>query len=268
MFDGDGPWNSQASSNTSGDSQRLNGDSPASRSDSFEDPFGGAASQGTSVRRTDAGGAITKKVLFGVSLPHFALVGAKTMATTKVITSMYDADEGNSAEFLTVAAFSAILAASSFQVAAGHFGDGWRTEYGRRRPLVAMLAPLCAASGLLIFHSFSWGGQAYYAVVFGALMVFTETAQTMLHALGTEMTAVNNRDTRTAFFACQQTAGTMGFLAASIGSAATSDLSGVNSKPTFTLTLGLSAAMALLVSMAFAVHVTFPPFNSYIYIYI
>ena len=222
MFDGDGPWSNkpahlgQPVSNVANRSQLAQ---------SFDDPFGGFArvtDGGTVDSRVDT---ISTYVKFCYAIPKFALVGAQTMAGAFIITRQYDdndASEGDSAGYISVVAFIAVLAASVVQVGVAHFNDGMRTVYGRRRPLLMLLAPCCALGSFLLCHSWVHeasvtGVRVYYAITFSVLAIFLNTSETLLNALGTELTSLNNRDARLSLFAWQTGAGILGFFAASLG---------------------------------------------------
>ena len=71
------------------------------------------------------------------------------------------------------------------QLIAAHFGDGLRTGVGRRRPVLAFLAPLTAAASYLLVSPPAAldDNPTFYAATFGALMVLIETAVTMLGAI-------------------------------------------------------------------------------------
>ena len=162
-------------------------------------------------------------VMVGYALPAFALRGVQAFAATHAVTKLYsesdNLDHGRrDAGYVTVAAFGSLIVASYAQLAAAHFGDGLRTRFGRRRPVLAFLAPLTATAAFLLVSppDSLERSSPFYAITFGLLMVFVETATTMLDALGTEMSALQHPDVRTKLFAGQTTAGIAGVGCASV----------------------------------------------------
>lgn len=156
-------------------------------------------------------------VMTGYALPAFSLRGVQAFAATHAVTRVYSGgdivDHGRrDAGYVTMAAFGSLIVASYAQLIAAHFGDGLRTRLGRRRPVLAFLAPLNAVAAYLLVSppEALEGNSAFYAIVFGLLMVFVEIATTMLDALGTEMSALQHPDARTTLFAAQTTAGIVG----------------------------------------------------------
>ena len=174
---------------------------------------------GRSVEQRSLGCAVT----VGYALPAFALRGVQAFAATHAVTKVYsqsgNADNGRrDAGYVTMAAFGSLIVASYAQLVAAHFGDGLRTRFGRRRPVLAFLAPLTASAVFLLVSppASMEGNSTCYAIVFGLLMVFVEIATTMLDALGTEMSALQHPDVRTRLFAAQTTAGIAGAGCASV----------------------------------------------------
>eukprot|EP01043_Picozoa_sp_COSAG02_P011251 COSAG02_NODE_411_length_22864_cov_6.757523_12_plen_476_part_00 len=171
-------------------------------------------------------GSLGWAVMVGYALPAFALRGVQAFAATHAVTQLHsqsdNLDNGRrDAGYVTMSAFGSLIVASYTQLAAAHFGDGIRTRFGRRRPVLAFLAPLTAAAAFLLVSppALLERNSLFYAIVFGLLMVFVEIATTMLDALGTEMSALHHPDVRTKLFAAQTSAGIAGAGCASVAAA-------------------------------------------------
>lgn len=192
--------------------------------DPFADPSGSSSPQPNASLQGDAETLITQRslgfaVTAGYSLPKLALVGAQTFAAAHAVAWVRRGDRhDDSATIVTVAAFGSVVVASYVQLVAAHFGDGLRTRFGRRRPVLLAIALLCAVSMYLLVAPPApvADSPVFYGAVFALLNIFCEVGSTMLNALGTEMTALKHRDARTSLFAWQTAAGIVGYALASI----------------------------------------------------
>ena len=214
---------------------------------------------GRSVEQRSLGYAVT----MGYALPAFALRGVQAFAGTHAVTMVYSqssvADNGRrDAGYVTMAAFGSLIIASYAQLVAAHFGDGLRTRFGRRRPVLAFLAPLTASAVFLLVSppASMEGNSAFYAIAFGLLMIFVEIAATMLDALGTEMSALQHPDVRTKLFAAQTFAAIAGSGCASVAVLAIGSDNGI-SRGTPRIMVGSALAALLLATHIAAVLTTF-----------